>query len=240
MVPTHLTERLQRFADPRFRFEAEQHEYYLGERLLTHFSEWIKAYKEAFDREAQAPRTAAKRGCSVEEVLAEWERSQWIGTKTHEFIEAYYQDANASCAPDTEVLLRCQKFLALHHGRLKDFLPVAQELRLFHEPSGLCGTLDFLGWHVPTQQLYVLDWKTNSRITTDQDRIWRMMKGPFSDLGEHEHNTYSLQISLYRLLLDEAGIPTAGGAIVHLPTGSQPGNIIQAIDYRARLRQLIF
>ena len=240
MIPDRIQQRLLVFADPRFRFEAEAHEYYLGERLLTHFSEWIKQHKETFDAQAQAPRTAAKRGVSVEQVLAEWDRSQWVGTQTHEFIEAYYQDANAACAHDNDVLLRCQKFLALHKGRLKDFLPVAQELRLFHEPTGLCGTLDFLGWHEPTQQLYVLDWKTNKAINTDQDTIWRMMWGPFEDLADHEHNVYSLQISLYRLLLEEAGIPTGGGAIVHLPPGQASAHIYQAIDYRRRLRELLF
>jgi hypothetical protein len=131
-----------------------------------------------------------------------------VGTKTHEYNEAYYQDANATYEHGKEVLLRCQKFLALHQGRLQAFLLVARELRVFHEPTGLCGTLDFLGGHVPTQQLYLLDWKMNMAINSDRDTIWRMMWGPFQDLADHEHNTYSLQISLYRMLLEEAGIPT--------------------------------
>jgi hypothetical protein len=125
-------------------------------------------------------------------------------------------------------------------GRLQDFLPVAQELRVFHESTGLCGTLDFLGWHVPTQQLYVLDWKTNKAINSDRDTIWRMMWGPFKDLADHEHNTYSLQISLYRVLLEEAGLPTGGGAIVHLPPGRAAAQVYKAIDYRSRLRDVIF
>ncbi|RZK32818.1 MAG: hypothetical protein EOO63_00070 [Hymenobacter sp.] len=241
MLPDWIKERLQVFADPRFRFEAEPHHYFLGERQLTSFSTWIKDYKQEFDREAQAPRTAAKRGLTVQQVLAEWDRSQWVGTKTHEFIEAYYQaPATAVWEPDKEVQLRCQKFLGLHAGRLQEFVPVAQELRIFDEATGLCGTLDFLGWHLPTQQLYVLDWKTNKAINSDRDPIWRMLRGPFSDLADHEHNVYSLQISLYRILLEQAGIPTAGGAIVHLPAGRQAANIYQALDYRSRINSLIF
>lgn len=231
------------FADPRFRFEAAPHEYYLGERQLTSFSTWIKAYKEAFDREDQAPRTAAKRGISIAQVLAEWDRSQWVGTQTHAFIEQHYQhpqaDGQSFTPTDPEVLRRCEKFLTLRAGHLRDFQPVAQELRLFHEPSGLCGTLDFLGWHVPTQQLYVLDWKTNGKIGTDRDPVWRTLRGPFADLGDHAHNVYSLQISFYRLLLAAAGIPTAGGALVHLPPGNQSATVYQAVDYQGRLRELL-
>jgi hypothetical protein len=119
-------------------------------------------------------------------------------------------------------------------------LPVAQELRVFHEPTGLCGTLDFLSWHVPTQQLYVLDWKNNKAINCDGDTIWRMMWGTFQDLVDHEHNTYSLQISLYRILLEEAGLPTGGEAIVHLPPGRAAAQVYKVIDYRSRLRAVIF
>ena len=241
MIPTWILERLQVFADPRLRFEEEAHEYYLADRKLINWSTWIKDYKEPFDRAGQAPRTAAKRGISVEAVLAEWDRSEWVGTQVHAFIESYYQDAgSAVCEPDDEVLLRCQKFQAVRASRLRDFVPVAQELRIFHEPTGLCGTLDFLGWHEPTEQLYVLDWKTNKAINTDRDPIWRMLDGPFRDLGDHEHNVYSLQISLYRILLEEAGISTAGGAIVHLPPGPGSPHVYQAIDYRSRLRNVIF
>lgn len=240
MLPDWIKERLQLFADPRFRFEAEPHHYFLGERQLISFSTWIKDYKQEFDREAQAPRTAAKRNLTVQQVLAEWDRSQWVGTRTHEFIEAYYQaPTTAVWEPDKEVQLRCQKFLDLHAGRLQEFVPVAQELRIFDESTGLCGTLDFLGWHLPTQQLYVLDWKTNKAIHSDRDPIWRMLRGPFSDLADHEHNVYSLQISLYRVLLEQAGIPTAGGAIVHLPAGRQAASIYQALDYRSRINSLI-
>jgi hypothetical protein len=244
MIPTWLQERLQVFADPRFRFIADAHEYYLAERQLTPFSTWIKDYKEAFDEPGQARRTADKRGISVEEVLAGWERSRWVGTKTHEFIEAHYQATCPAELPepelDAEVILRCKKFLGLRTGRLQNYRPAALELKLFHEPSGLCGTLDFLGWHESSQQLYVLDWKTSTKIGTDRDPVWRRMYEPFADLADHEQNVYSLQISFYRLLLEQAGIPTAGGAIVHLPTGHQPAQLYPAIDYRDRVRALIF
>jgi hypothetical protein len=244
MIPADITERLQFFADPRFRFDPEPHEYWLGERRLTNFSTWIEDYKKPFDRAGIAASTAAYRGCSAEDVLAEWDRSAWVGTKTHEFIEAYYQHAGVGELPrphdDAEVQLRCRKFLEVHAFRLSEFLPVAQELSLFHEASGLCGTLDFLGWHMPTQALFVLDWKTNKAINTNASRSGRTMLGPFADLDECELNTYSLQNSLYRLLLEEAGIPTVGGAIVHLPPGQLPSQVYRATDYRARLRTLLF
>lgn len=238
--PTWIHERLQVFADPRFRFDPEPHTYWLGERQLTNWSSWIKQYKEPFDRAAQAPRTAAKRGVPVQQVLDEWDRSEWVGTQVHAYIEAAYSSQPALPATDHDVQLRCLKFDSLRRTRLLNYVPVAQELSIFHEPTGLCGTLDCLAWHPITGQLYVLDWKTNKYIGSAQDPVWRMLQGPFADLADHEHNVYSLQISLYRLLLEEAGIPTAHGAIVHLPPHAAPGTLYPAVDYRARLRSLIF
>ena len=84
----------------------------------------------------------------------------------------------------------------------------------------MCGTLDYLGWHKEKQELWVLDYKTSKKIGTDQDSTWRRMLGPFVDLWDNELNVYSLQISLYRLMLEAQFIPTAGGAICWLPSGN--------------------
>ena len=239
-LPEWINERLAYFADPRFTFDAGPHEYRLGERLLTSCTSWVKQYKEPFDAARIARSLSLRRGCSDQEILAEWERAGWVGTKTHEFIENYYNHGTALTGQeDSEVHLRCEKFLTLHHARLHHFAPVAQELRVFHEGLGVCGTLDYLGWHKQKQELWVLDHKTSKKIGTDADSTWRKMYGPFADLWDHELNVYSLQISLYRLMLEAQFIPTAGGAICWLPGGEAPARIVQTFDYRDRLRKLL-
>jgi hypothetical protein len=240
-----IAERLQTFADARFRFLAEPHTYHLGERQLTPWSSWIKDYKEPFIEADIAPGVARKRGLSVEQVLAEWEHNRWVGTETHKYIEAMYRafmhpQPYPEQPTNPEVWDRCLKFKAIARTRLVDLSPVALELPIFSEQLGLCGTVDFLGQHDKTGKLYIVDWKCTKKISTDQDKVWRNMLGAFSDLADHEHNVYSLQISFYRLLLEQAGIETAGGAIVHLPPGTAPGKVYQAKDYRARLRTMLF
>ena len=241
-APAWIKERLAYFADPRFTFDPEPHEYRLGERLLTSCTSWVKQYKEPFDAAKIVRSLSSRRGCSDQEILAEWERARWVGTRTHEFIENYYNHhMQLTGEEDPEVHLRCEKFLTLHFARLHKFEPVAQELRVFHEDLGVCGTLDYLGWHKDRQELWVLDHKTSKKIGTDKDSTWRRMLGPFADLWDHEHNVYSLQISLYRLMLEAQFIPIAGGAICWLPGGGNtPAQIIPAIDYREQLRTLLF
>ncbi|WP_216726097.1 PD-(D/E)XK nuclease family protein [Hymenobacter siberiensis] len=241
-----IQEKLQVFADPRFRFDPGPHRYFLGERELTSATTWLKQFSEPFIREERAAWMEAKYGRPAQEYLDEWDRAGDIGTKTHQFIEDFYnhQLGLSKFAPpllhgDGEVSLRCLKFLELQSTRLQNYQPVGQEIRLFHEAAGVCGTLDFLAEHTPTGKLYVLDWKTSKKIDTDQDKIWRNLKRELRDIADNEHNKYSLQISLYRVMLEEAGIETAGGAIVWLPTGGTAPRLFTAIDYRHRVRPLL-
>lgn len=247
-VFSSLEEKLLTFADPRFRFDPEPHEYWLGKRELLPATKWLERYKGVFNRLAIAPGVAAGRGCTTAEILAEWDRSGDIGTKTHSFIEHHYdyQRGLVSAPPamlpdDPEVNLRCRKFLELAGGRLANYEAVAQELRMFYvqpgwdwkpkrprrwarrkhsKARGFCGTTDLLARHKPSGKLYVIDWKTSKKIERVMNRWGSRLKWEFCDLAKHELNEYSLQISFYRVLLETVGIETAGGAIGWLPTGS--------------------
>lgn len=66
-----VRERLKIFQDPRFRFDPEPHEYWLGDRLLKSATTWLKQYKEPFYSAEIAPKVAARTGQTTEEVLAE-------------------------------------------------------------------------------------------------------------------------------------------------------------------------
>jgi len=244
MILTEIQQKLQAFANPAFRFVPETHEYFLGEQRLQAFSTWIKQVTEPFDELKVAGFSASKRGCTVQEVLDEWQWSRDLGTHTHNLIQGYYEGRTLSDAfnEDThpDVAARFDKFLALRKLRLDNLTPLGLELQVFSEQYGLCGTIDFLGQHTTTGGLYVLDWKTNATLRMNNGPRYEKMLGPFSDLYATHENKYSLQIAYYRLILETAGIETAGGAIVHLPPGNVPANIVQAIDYRARLRPLLF
>jgi len=240
-VPTWIHEKLRVFQDPRFSFEPVAHKYLLGDRELLSATSWLKQFSQPFD----APKVAAEReaatGRPAQMFLDDWNQAAWIGTKTHEFIEHFYQSTATremvTCHP--EVSVRCDKFLQLYQERLHTITPLAQELRVFHEPTGLCGTVDFLG-QLEDGRVCIMDYKTSKKIDTDQDKIWRYLYKPFTHLGDNEHNKYSLQISLYRVLLEEAGIDTAGaGFLIWLPTRDKTAKIIKAVDLRKEVRQLI-
>lgn len=252
-----LDEKLLSFQDARFSFEPVEHRYFFGKRELTSATAWLERFKTPFNRKAVAAGCAARTGRPAAEFLAEWDRAADIGTKTHTFIERYYdyQRGLLATVPDLlcgdgEVSLRCLKFLDLAGKRLTNYEPIAQELRLFYTPpswtqdedsedEGWCGTLDMLARHKPSGGLYVIDWKTSKKVERESSGGSYKLKGAFADLSKHEHNLYSLQVSFYRVLLETAGIVTAGGAIAWLPTADTAPELIPAIDYRSRVRALL-
>lgn len=244
MAPAYITDRLAALrADTRFRFEADTHQYFLGMRLLTHFSEWAKDYKTPFDEAGQALRMAREQNCEPQLFLDQWKHSrEVIGTGSHDYIQQFITSGGQAATEhaDGEVQRRCAKFRDVYRERLNlNFLHVASEQPIFDEATGYCGTPDWLAWHVSQQGLWVLDWKTNKRFARTGDTVWRRLLKFFADLPDQEQTYYSIQISFYRVLLERLGIPTQGGAIVWLPPGSARAEIFPAHDYRDRLRTLL-
>lgn len=236
----YLRDKLRVFQDPSFTFDPVPHKYILGGAELTSATTWLKQFCAPFEREKIAAERSAATGRPAQEFLDEWDRAAWVGTKTHEFIEHFWQGtATAEMALcDPEVSVRCDKFLRLYRERLHTITPLAQELRVFHKPTGLCGTIDFLG-QGEDGRLCIGDWKTSKKIDTDSERIWRYMLYPFERMADNEHNKYSLQISLYRVLLEEAGIDTPGGGFIGwLPAGNTTPQVIKARDFRVAVRSI--
>lgn len=243
-VPVWVYEKLEAFNTTKFTFDAEKHLYlhddYAGN--LISITTWLKDYTEPFDKPVRAAATARYTDRTVEEVIAEWDLNQLVGTQTHDFADRYFKYKGVGPIPvmdaHHDVQNRARKFLGLQAGRLKDYITVDSELRMFLLSLGLAGTLDWLAWHVPTQTLWIFDWKCTKRIDTDKTKCRRRMNGPFGDLWEHELNKYSIQLSWYRIMLAAVGLKTAGAVIVHLPGGLEKAECYQAINYCKRLREI--
>ncbi len=245
MTIPDIQARLQAFARPDFTFDADAHEYALKGQPLVSWSKWIEQYANPFPEQQAAAASASKRGITTQQVLDEWEWSRTLGTLVHAWIEQWWGfDEEPAPHGHADVRLRCEKFVRLYHERLISLTPLAMELQANHAPAGVAGTLDFIGHRPARAGVCVLDWKTNSEKSfTRNSQIngyTKRMRGAMCDLYETKETLYSLQNSFYRVLLEEAGIPTEMGAIIWLPPGDAPGEIIWATDFRARIRSLLF
>lgn len=237
---------LNYFIDPNFRFDEESHTYtYLdpqtGKPVQTFKSVtgFLSQFKPEFNSDFWAKKKAQSTGKTKQDILNEWQKTSEIamdlGTAVHKWIEDYYNGTNPPLPEDPIILSRVNSFLSLYEERLHKLTPVKQEFRLFSRKWGLAGTTDAL--FRMGQDYYVGDWKTNKKFTTDRDPKGKYKKllWPFDDLWENSLNVYSIQLSLYRLILqEEAGFETKGAFLVWIGPESKP-SLHKTVDLRERL-----
>ena len=151
----------------------------------------------------------------------------------HEYIENFYEEDSTELTEDEEANERIEKFHAIYESKLKPLQNIGSEIRVFSTKWKLAGTLDQL--YLYDGAIIMGDWKTNKQIKTDKDWCFGKMLSPFNNLKDNELNKYSLQISIYRLMLEEAGIICDYGFICHIPSVGE-AKIYKLKDFRAELR----
>ena len=106
----------------------------------------------------------------------------------------------------------------------------------------ISGTFDMLyycdGSDGQPQGFHILDYKTNASLVSEYNRRFgRMLLPPFSHLTEEELSLYTIQLSLYALMLQDVGIPIVSRRIIWLCDSEY--KIIPVEDLTEELRQTI-
>lgn len=245
-----MESKLDYFLDPNFVFDEASHTYsYINPvtkkpvQFFQSVTGFLSQFKEEFDSKKMAGFVAKKRGVTSQEILNEWKEisdtALTLGTNVHKWIEDYYSGLNPAMPEIPNELDRVTKFLQLYEQRLNAFAPVHQEFRVFSRKWGIAGTLDIL--FKLNENYYVGDWKTNKKFTTDADAEGRRKKllWPFDDMWDNSLNGYSIQLSLYRLILqEEAGFETNGAFLVWIGPNEKP-EMHKIVDLRDRLYQFL-
>jgi hypothetical protein len=237
------------FKDPNFVFEEGAHTYHYKDIKYDSVTGFIKRFKVPFDRQYWSNRKAKERGVDVSVILEEWQGkanvANDLGTKVHKWIEDFWggEKRELVLEKDGERLIeRVGKFMELYDNRFKNLVPLTSELKIFSRKWRLAGTIDqpFLMWDTKQNKVLFLigDWKTNKEFKSDDhpNGKYKKLLHPFSHLWENHLNEYSIQVSLYRLMLeDEIGLETHGGFLCHIgPEG--PAKIYPTKDLRQHLR----
>lgn len=106
----------------------------------------------------------------------------------------------------------------------------------------IAGTFDMLYYQDGTdgqpEGFMILDYKTNANLASEYNRKFgRMLLPPFSDLTEEELSLYTIQLSLYALMLEDIGIPIVSRRIVWLKDSEY--QIVPVPDLSEKLRQVL-
>lgn len=194
------------------KFDPAAHTYTVDGTPLRSVSSVYSAYVPPFD----ADKIAAKRGGDIETLKAQWEAKRNAaaqkGTRIHEYIQSVLRPAPVDPNAETDAFLALNKApqrLPEMEAFDKFLSYAAQALQLNiievewvigDKQLAIAGTVDAVAFSNATGKWHILDWKTNENYSTENR--WENLLPPFSHLPNCEHSRYSLQLSLYRLLIE--------------------------------------
>lgn len=186
-------------------FNEEDHSYYLNFKRCISTTELIGRYKKKFETDIMAYRVAQRDGRTKDDVIAEWNdkriTSQVKGTELHKCAELMFQ--GKAYKPDPIVPNKLYKMLHQFHAVYKDVLALVRaELVVGDDTYGVCGMLDKLFYNVEEDELQIWDYKTNKEINMSSKYKSKMING-LNHLEECEYNTYSLQLSIYKKIIEK-------------------------------------
>ena len=235
-----ILEKLQYFdSNPLFEFKEKYHKYYYDGKDFTSVTTFLKRFKEEFDSEKWSKVKAQEKGVEQEHILEEWkklnDRANEIGKATHEWIENFFKGIYQPIPKDFEIIDRIDKFNKIYYEKLAKLTPIKFEQKVFHLKWKLAGTFDALFSY--KDQLVIVDWKTNKKFDTSSKYNKKLLY-PFETEDECKLTEYSIQISLYALMLEEIGLSIKGGFILYIGPEGEP-ELHKYKDYRNILRDYL-
>lgn len=208
---------------PNIKFIADGHRYLIEEtgQELRSATQFISNFFEKFDKDYWSKYIAARDGFTVKDVLKKWndksKESMGFGTLVHAYAEALIKNKEL---PDPLTQRHSVYFSAVDLFMKEEPYEFFDAEKVIGSPSlGIAGTID--GLSKIGDEVFLIDWKTNEKIDFQGYNGKACLK-PLDNLPDCNFSKYSLQLSLYRYILEkEDGIAVSGQRLVHLyPDGT--------------------
>jgi ATP-dependent exoDNAse (exonuclease V) beta subunit len=229
------------------QFAMEDHIYHIDGKKAQSVTTILNNYVKPFEREYWANIKAKKLGISPSEILEQWEfgakLSKVKGTLVHSFMESNLTASKFTYPEEAimqafgydpiqdsfnQILPQAQKFIADIQDKM---FPIASELIIGDSEYLVCGTIDQLFYNKKSGKLEIWDWKTNKAIKTIS-KYFHL--APLAHIPDTELDHYSLQLSLYKLILAKNTGLELGECYLTWFNETKPAyTVFRAKDYRA-------
>jgi len=244
-----ITRELAKFNN--IKFHDKEHIYYLDGVKTQSVTSIIGKYKQPFDK-------ADERGITKEEILKEWKYKADFscekGSAFHEYAENFLtnklfpfpEHKITEILGGVENMLTCKEAVLTLQDMFKQFydksfgklIPVRAEVVVGDVEWGVTGMIDQLFYNEKSKKLEIWDWKTNKAIK-DKNK-WQQFKKPLSHLDVCELNTYSLQLSFYKLIVERNTELQLGDCyIVWLNENNETYQIIKCHDFSEEILKIM-
>ena len=206
--------------DARITFDEASHTYTIdGSRQgWTSCTQFIGGFYEHFDPDTVIANMMRSRkwpaspyyGMTAEAIKTQWSDSgtaaSGAGTQMHLDIEHYYNaepvgnlagdDYTPTPGPEWDYFQAFER----RWRQARGFVPFRTEWLVFKEDIKLAGSIDMI-YTKPDGTLAIYDWKRTKELKYENK--WQKMKAPLDHLPDTNYWHYSLQLNIYRRVLQE-------------------------------------
>ena len=184
--------------------EKEDHIYQLNDEpgfQFTSVTNYVGKFFEKFDAKAVATKLTTThpkyKDLTIKELLDQWKKKSDYGTLVHEEIEFYL---NNKTPPKDNRSIRAIQWL--NGYKMQSDFKLYSEKIIYSKELQLAGTIDLLMYDERSDSYIIIDWKTSSKIETSGYRHKTGNHEITRNLEDCNFNHYSLQLSLYRYILE--------------------------------------
>jgi ATP-dependent exoDNAse (exonuclease V) beta subunit len=185
---------------------------------FAHKQNFYPMEDDAYDRPDYAKPKPENEWVTEEDIKGKWKYKNhhaiYEGTTLHDYIENYL---NNKILPESKVSAEGLLFQEIKetYGIMKQhfhnfyddsvstgkLIPIKSEVIIGDKELGLCGMVDQLFWNRKHECLQIWDWKTNTRLNM-KNNFGNKMKECLYMLDDCEFNTYSLQLHIYKKIIE--------------------------------------
>ena len=184
--------------------EKENHIYRLNndpDFSFTSVTTFIGSFFEEFDAPMVASKLTAShpkyKHMTADELLAVWRKKADYGTFVHEEIENYINDKTIPTDDRSSMAVKW-----LDGYKMQSNYNLFSEIIVYSKELNLAGTIDLLMHDESSDTYTIIDWKTSAKIDTSAYRHKTGNHEITRSLEDCNFNHYSLQLSLYRYILE--------------------------------------
>jgi len=230
-------------------FKDSNHTYMLNGKQLTSVTTFIGKFKKPFEKEFWSYKKAEQEGVTQQEILDKWDsislRACNKGSKFHAFAENYINNkVLPNIIYDFDIDMKAydkieSHFLKFYEDSKENLIPISSELCVGSSRLGICGMVDQLYYSKTLESLVIFDWKTNKKIEY-KSKFKNKMLEPISHLPECEFTTYSLQLSLYKYIIElETKLDIKKCFIVWFNEKNDSYKLIECADYKKEIVNML-
>lgn len=224
----------------QIKFDPKNHSYTLKSKKLISATTLVSQLEREVNWDEKALGVAIQRGVSVDTIKKEWNdkkvKAAQKGTAVHKYIERRLRH-NTELDTEYPEMIAFDTFWKKASESME---LIACEMVVGDYELGIGGTIDSVFKSSKTGKYHLFDWKTNGKFSLDNQ--WQNLKAPFDDLEQSNLTCYSLQLSIYKLIIKRNTDWDLGDSYIIWLNSDYVGELyhsFKAFDYSQRVEDWV-